>query len=130
MKNKYPELFDKKYHPLYNIFISNLLKDEKSYLNTFSKDAIPLIENNKSLILKLQNSNQSGSHWLGVSKKIATFLYLIHSGFSIYQKMFMKYIIISILLQIYIEFNISVQIYVDYFLFYSVYIKLIVKTNS
>ena len=29
----------------------------------FSKDQIPLIENNKSLIFNLQNSNQKGSHW-------------------------------------------------------------------
>ena len=41
IKNKYPELFDKKNYPLSNIFINNLLKDEKSYLDTFSKDEIP-----------------------------------------------------------------------------------------
>ena len=56
IKNKYPELSKKIDYPLSNIFISNLLKDEKSYLNTFSKDEIPLIENNKSLIFNLQNS--------------------------------------------------------------------------
>ena len=61
IKNKYPELSNKKY-PLSNIFINNLLKNEKSYLGTFSKDEIPLIENNKSLIFNLQNSNQAGSH--------------------------------------------------------------------
>ena len=51
IKNKYPESFKKINYPLSNIFINNLLKDEESYLNTFSKDEIPLIENNKSLIL-------------------------------------------------------------------------------
>ena len=40
-----------------------------SYLNTFSKDEISLIENNKSLIFNLQNSNQSGSHWIALSRK-------------------------------------------------------------
>ena len=59
IKNKYPELFKKIDYPLSNIFINNLLKDEKYYLGTFSKDEIPLIENNKSLIFNLQNSNQS-----------------------------------------------------------------------
>ena len=44
MKNKYPELFKKSNYPLSNIFINNLLKDEKSYLSTFSKDEIPLID--------------------------------------------------------------------------------------
>ena len=68
----------KKNYPLSNIFINNLLKNEKSYLNTFSKDEIPLIENNKSLIFNLQNSNQPGSH-IGYlfQEKIITFSYLI-----------------------------------------------------
>ena len=61
IKNKYPELFKTINYPLSNIFINNLLKDE-SYLNTFSKDEIALIENDKSLIFNLQNSNKRGSH--------------------------------------------------------------------
>ena len=69
IKNKYPELFKKINYPLSNIFINNLLKDEKSYLGTFSKDEIPLIENNKSLIFNLQNSNEKGSHWIALSRK-------------------------------------------------------------
>ena len=48
IRNKYPEL---------------------SYLGTFSKDEIPLIENNKSLIFNLQSSNQAGSHWISLSRK-------------------------------------------------------------
>ena len=68
IKNEYPELFKKLNYPLSNIFINNLLKNEKSYLNTFSKDEIPLIENNKSLIFNLQNSNQPGSHWIALSR--------------------------------------------------------------
>ena len=68
IKNKYPELFKKSNYPLSNIFINNLLKDEKSYLFTFSKDEIPLIENNKSLIFNLQNSDQTGSHWISLSR--------------------------------------------------------------
>ena len=47
IKNKYPELFEKKNYPLSNISINNLLKDENSYSGTFSKDEIPLIENNE-----------------------------------------------------------------------------------
>ena len=58
-----------KIYPLSNIFISNLLKDETSYLDTFSKDEIPLIENNKPLIFNLQNSIQPGSHWTSLSRK-------------------------------------------------------------
>ena len=69
MKNRYPELFKKSNYPLSNILINNLLKDEESYLNTFSRDEILLIENNKSLIFNLQNSNQSGSHWIALLRK-------------------------------------------------------------
>ena len=57
-----------KNYPLSNVFINNLLKDEKSYLDTFSKNEISLIENNKSLIFNLQNSNQGGSHWIALSR--------------------------------------------------------------
>ena len=69
IRSKYPELFNKKNYPLSNIFINNLLKNEESYLNTFSKNEIPLIENDKSLIFNLQNSNLSGSHWCSLSRK-------------------------------------------------------------
>ena len=68
IKNKYPELFNKSNYPLSNIFINNLLKNEQSYLSTFSKDEIPLIENNKSLIFNLQNSKEPGSHWIALSR--------------------------------------------------------------
>ena len=68
IKNKYSELINKSNYPLSSIFINNLLKNEKSYLNTFSKNEIPLIENNKSLIFNLQNSNQTGSHWISLSR--------------------------------------------------------------
>ena len=69
IKEKYLGLFKRMNYRLSNVFINNLLKDEKSYLSTFSKDEIPLIENNKSLIFNLQNSNQPGSHWIALSRK-------------------------------------------------------------
>ena len=68
IKNKYPELFNKKSYPLSNIFINDLLKNKESYLNTFSKDEIPLMENNEYLIFNLQNSNEKGSHWISLSR--------------------------------------------------------------
>ena len=51
-----------------NIFINNLLKDYKNLIGCFSKDQIPLIENNKSIIMNLQNSNQPGSHWIALKR--------------------------------------------------------------
>ena len=105
IKNKYPELFKKINYPLSNIFINNLLKDEESYLNTFSKNEIPLIENNKSLIFNLQNSNEKAVIGVVFQEKITTFLYLTALELAISLKIFMKYIKILILLQTYIGFN-------------------------
>ena len=58
-----------KNYPLSNIFINNLSKNFKHFEGVYSKDQIPLIENNKSLIFNLQNSNESGSHWVSLSRK-------------------------------------------------------------
>ena len=70
MKMKYSELFKRKNYPLSNIFIDNLLKDYRHFIGYFSKDQIQLIENNKSMIINLQNSNQPGSHWTSLKKLI------------------------------------------------------------
>ena len=69
VKTKYPSLFERKKYPLSNIVINNLLKNEEYFLGFYSKDPIPLIENNKYLIFNLENSDQSGSHWVGLSRK-------------------------------------------------------------
>ena len=58
-----------KNYPLSNIFINNLLKNFKNFEGCYSKDQISLIENNKSLIFNLQNSNEPGSHWVSLSRK-------------------------------------------------------------
>ena len=58
-----------KNYPSSNIFINNLLKDLKYFESCYSKDQIPLIKNNKSLILNLQNSNEPGSNWVSLSRK-------------------------------------------------------------
>ena len=67
-KLKYPELFKRKNYPLSNIFINNLLKDNKNFMGCFSKDQIKLIGNNKSIIINLQDSNQPGSHWIALKR--------------------------------------------------------------
>ena len=54
IKSKYPSLFERKNYPLSNIFINNLLKSFKNFEGCYSKDQIPLIENNKSLIFNLK----------------------------------------------------------------------------
>ena len=51
-----------------NIFINNLLKDNKEFIGCFSKDQISLIDNNKSMIINLQDSNKAGSHWIALKR--------------------------------------------------------------
>ena len=45
------------------------MKNEEHFSGTFSKDQIPLIKNNKSLIFNLENSDKKGSHWVSLSRK-------------------------------------------------------------
>ena len=74
VKSKYPSLFERKNYPLSNTFINISLKNFKNFEGCYSKDQIPLIENNRSLIFNLiifnlQNSNKKGSHWVSLSRK-------------------------------------------------------------
>ena len=78
MKIKYPELFKRKNYPLSNIFINNLLKDFRNFIGCFSKDQLSLIENNKSIIINLNNSNQPGSHWIAL-KRVDNVIYMFDS---------------------------------------------------
>ena len=61
-------MFKRKNYPLLNIFLDNLLKDYKNFIGCFSKDKIPLIENNKSIIMNLNNSSDLGSHWIALKR--------------------------------------------------------------
>ena len=69
IKNKCSSLFDKSNYPLSNIFINNLLKDKKYFKGCFSKDQIPLIKNNESIIFNTRNlyNNEIG-HWISLSR--------------------------------------------------------------
>ena len=69
VKSKYPDLFKKINYPLSNLFIINLLKYNNKFSGCFSKDRIILLDNNKSLIYNLQNSNQKVSHWCSISRR-------------------------------------------------------------
>ena len=131
VKSKYPSLFERKNYPLSNIFINNLLKNSKNVEGCYSKDQIPLIRNNKSLIFNLENSDQSGSHWVGLSRKNNNISIFDSFGIDdIPNKLYKIYKTYNIITNIYIEFKILIQIYVVCSVFYSVYTKLIQKINS
>ena len=47
-----------------NIKIDEILKHDKNYIGTFSKDNALLLKNNQSAIINLQDSDKNGSHWI------------------------------------------------------------------
>ena len=51
-----------------NLEIDEILKNDKNYIGTFSKDNVPVLKNNQSTIINLQDSDQSGSHWVSYEK--------------------------------------------------------------
>ena len=67
-KLKYPELSKRKNYPSSIIFINNSLKDYKNFVGCYSKDQIQLIENNKRMIINLNNSYKPGSHWIALKR--------------------------------------------------------------
>ena len=50
------------------MFIDNLLRNNNNFSGCFSKDKIILLDDNKSLIYNLQNSNEKGSHWCSITR--------------------------------------------------------------
>ena len=131
VKTKYRSLFERKNYPLSNIFINDLLKNKKYFSGVFSKDQIPLIENNKSLISNLQNSHQNDSHWVSLSRKNNGIFVFDSFGIGyVPNDLYKIYKNYNIITNIYIEYKILIQIYVVCFVFYSVYAKLIQKMNS
>ena len=55
-------------YPMSNLKIDEILRYDKNYIGTFSKDNVPISKNNQSTIINLQDSTQSGSHWVSYKK--------------------------------------------------------------
>ena len=47
-----------------NFKVDEILKHNKNYIGTYSKDNVPILENNQSTIINLQDSDKKGSHWV------------------------------------------------------------------
>ena len=52
-----------------NLKIDDILKNNVNYIGTYSKDNVPILKNNQSIIINLQDSNQVGSHWTCYRKR-------------------------------------------------------------
>ena len=53
-------------YPISNFKINEILKNNKNYIGTFSKNNVPKLKNNELTIVNLANSNDKGSHWIGM----------------------------------------------------------------
>ena len=72
----FEKINNKDLYPISNFKINEILKNNKNYIGTFSKDNVPILKNNQSTIVNLANSNDKGSHWIGmkyVDKKLFYF---------------------------------------------------------
>ena len=57
---------NKDLYPISNFKINEILKNNKNYIGTFSKNNVPILKNNQSTIVNLANSNDTGTHWIAM----------------------------------------------------------------
>ena len=55
-------------HPMSNLKIDEILKNNENYIRKFSKGNCPVLKNNQSTIINLQDSDKNGSHWVSYKK--------------------------------------------------------------
>ena len=60
------KLNNKDLYPISNFKINEILKNDKNYIGTYSKNNVPILKNNESSIVNLADLNQIGSHWFGI----------------------------------------------------------------
>ena len=60
----FEKLNNKDLYPISNFKINEILKNDKNYIGTFSKDNVPILKNNESSIVNLANYEEIGSHWV------------------------------------------------------------------
>ena len=68
-----------------NLKIDEILQHNENYIGTFSKDNVPILKNNQSTIINLQDSNLPGSHWASYKKLVIKYFILIHMLYHLYQ---------------------------------------------
>ena len=64
--NFFEKIDNKSLYPISNFKINEILKNDKNYIGTFSKNNVPILKNNQSTIVNLANSNDVGTHWISM----------------------------------------------------------------
>ena len=72
----FEKISNKDLYPISNFKINEILKNNKNYIGTFSKNNVPKLKNNESTIVNLANSFDKGTHWVAmkyIDKKLFYF---------------------------------------------------------
>ena len=101
-----------------NLKIDEILKHDKNYIGTFSKDNCPVLKNNQSIIINLQDSDKNGSHWICYKKINDKIFYFDSYAVSFIPDIIKINIQIINLFVIFIEFNQWILINVEDFVSY------------
>ena len=88
-----------------NFKIDQILKNDKNYIGTYSKDNVPVLKNNQSTIINLQNTDKMGSHWVSYKKIGNKIFYFDSYAVSFIPNIIKINIQIINLFVIFIEFN-------------------------
>ena len=67
-----------------NLKIDEILKNDKNYIGTYSKDNVSLLKNNQSTIINLQDSDKRGSHWASYKKLVIKYIISIAMLYHLY----------------------------------------------
>ena len=59
-----------------NLKIYEILKNNKDFIGTYSKDNAPILKNDQYTIINLQDSDKNGSHWVSYKKLIVKYFIL------------------------------------------------------
>ena len=62
----YEKINNKSLYPFSNFKINKILKNNKNYISTFSKNNVPKLKNNQSTIVNLADSNDIRNHWIAM----------------------------------------------------------------
>ena len=60
-----------------NLKIDEILKHDKNYIGTFSKDNCPVLKNNQSTVVNLDDSLGKETHWVSYKKSTIKYFTLI-----------------------------------------------------
>ena len=64
--NIFEKINNKSLYPITNFKINEILKNNKNYIGTFSKNDVPILKNNESTIVILAILYNKGTHWIAM----------------------------------------------------------------